>query len=189
MLTISIAMQENKGIGYKGRLPWHLKEELKLFKNNTIGKNILMGQTTYEGLPRKLKDRHTIVCSIDPEYRVDDPDAEVTYDLKKFLEEKEFSDDEVIVCGGASIYRQAYPYCQKALISFVKGEYEVDAYFSVFEMSDWQIDKEVEYEDFIYREMSRKRSDKRIFVTGCCGYIGSHTTVELLNEEIGRAHV
>ncbi|MBQ3376530.1 MAG: UDP-glucose 4-epimerase GalE [Erysipelotrichaceae bacterium] len=182
MLTISIAMQENKGIGYKGRLPWHLKEELKLFKNNTIGKNILMGQTTYEGLPRKLKDRHTIVCSIDPEYRVDDPDAEVTYDLKKFLEEKEFSDDEVIVCGGASIYRQAYPYCQKALISFVKGEYEVDAYFSVFEMSDWQIDKEVEYEDFIYREMSRKRSDKRIFVTGCCGYIGSHTTVELLNE-------
>lgn len=182
MLTISIAMQENKGIGYKGRLPWHLKEELKLFKNNTIGKNILMGQTTYEGLPRKLKDRHTIVCSIDPEYRVDDPDAEVTYDLKRFLEEKEFSDDEVIVCGGASIYRQAYPYCQKALISFVKGEYEVDAYFSVFEMSDWQIDKEVEYEDFIYREMSRKKSDKRIFVTGCCGYIGSHTTVELLNE-------
>ena len=182
MLTISIAMQENKGIGYKGRLPWHLKEELKLFKNNTIGKNILMGQTTYEGLPRKLKDRHTIVCSIDPEYRVDDPDAEVTYDLKGFLEEKEFSDDEVIVCGGASIYRQAYPYCQRALISFVKGEYEVDAYFSVFEMSDWQIDREVEYEDFIYREMSRKRSDKRIFVTGCCGYIGSHTTVELLNE-------
>ena len=181
MLTISIAMQENKGIGYKGRLPWHLKEELKLFKSNTVGKNILMGQTTYEGLPRKLKDRHTIVCSIDPEYKVDDPDAEVTYDLKGFLEEKEFSDDEVIVCGGASIYRQAYPYCQKALISFVKGEYEVDAYFNVFEMSDWQIDKEVEYEDFIYREMSRKRSDKRIFVTGCCGYIGSHTTVELLN--------
>ena len=182
MLTISIAMQENKGIGYKGRLPWHLKEELKLFKSNTVGKNILMGQTTYEGLPRKLKDRHTIVCSIDPEYKVDDPDAEVTYDLKGFLEEKEFSDDEVIVCGGASIYRQAYPYCQKALISFVKGEYEVDAYFNVFEMSDWQIDKEVEYEDFIYREMSRKRSDKRIFVTGCCGYIGSHTTVELLND-------
>lgn len=182
MLTISIAMDENKGIGIKGRLPWHLKEELKLFKSNTVGKTILMGQTTYDGLPRKLKDRHTVVCSIDPEYKVDDPDAEVTYDLMKFLNEKEFSDDEVIVCGGASIYRQAYPFCHKALISFIKGDYEVDTHFDVFDMNDWEVVKEVEYEDFIYREMNRKRSSKRIFVTGCCGYIGSHTTVELLND-------
>lgn len=182
MLTISIAMDENKGIGNKGRLPWHLKEELKLFKSNTVGKTILMGQTTYEGLPRRLKDRHTVVCSNDPEYKVDDPDAEVTYDLMKFLNEKEFSDDEVIVCGGASIYRQAYPFCHKALISFVKGDYEVDTHFDVFDMNDWEIVKEVEYEDFIYREMNRKRSSNRIFVTGCCGYIGSHTTVELLND-------
>ena len=182
MLTISIAMDENKGIGIKGRLPWHLKEELKLFKSNTVGKTILMGQTTDDGLPRKLKDRHTVVCSIDPEYKVDDPDAEVTYDLMKFLNEKEFSDDEVIVCGGASIYRQAYPFCHKALISFVKGDYEVDTHFDVFDMNDWEVVKEVEYEDFIYREMNRKRSSKRIFVTGCCGYIGSHTTVELLND-------
>ena len=182
MLTISIAMDEKKGIGYKGRLPWHLKEELQLFKSNTMGKNILMGQTTYDGLPRKLKGRHTIVCSIDPEYTVDDPDAEVTYDLKKFLDEHEFSDDEVIVCGGASIYRQAYPFCSKALISFVKGEYETDTRFDIFDLNDWNIDKEVEYEDFIYRELSRKRNNKAIFVTGCCGYIGSHTVVELLND-------
>ena len=137
MLTISIAMDQNKGIGIKGRLPWHLKEELKLFKSNTVGKTILMGQTTYDGLPRKLKDRHTVVCSIDPQYKVDDPDAEVTYDLMKFLNEKEFSDDEVIVCGGASIYRQAYPFCHKALISFVKGDYEVDTHFDIFDMNDW----------------------------------------------------
>ena len=182
MLTISIAMDENKGIGIKGRLPWHLKEELKLFKSNTVGKTILMGQTTYDGLPRKLKDRHTVVCSIDPQYKVDDPDAEVTYDLMKFLNEKEFSDDEVIVCGGASIYRQAYPFCHKALISFVKGDYEVDTHFDIFDMNDWEVVKEVEYEDFIYREMNRKKSGKRVFVTGCCGYIGSHTTVELLND-------
>ena len=175
-------MDENKGIGIKGRLPWHLKEELKLFKSNTVGKTILMGQTTYDGLPRKLKDRHTVVCSIDPQYKVDDPDAEVTYDLMKFLNEKEFSDDEVIVCGGASIYRQAYPFCHKALISFVKGDYEVDTHFDIFDMNDWEVVKEVEYEDFIYREMNRKKSGKRVFVTGCCGYIGSHTTVELLND-------
>ena len=182
MLTISIAMDENRGIGYKGRLPWHLKEELKLFKNNTLGKTILMGQTTYDGLPRKLTGRYTVVCSVDPNYKVDDPEAEVTYDLMGFLNEKEFSDDEVIVCGGASIYRQTYPFCHKALISFVKGDYEVDTHFDIFDMNDWEVVREVEYEDFIYREMNRKRSGKRVFVTGCCGYIGSHTTVELLND-------
>ena len=52
MLIISIAIDENKGIGYKGQLPWHLKEELAIFKKNTIGKNIVMGQTTYDNLPR-----------------------------------------------------------------------------------------------------------------------------------------
>ncbi len=176
-------MDQNKGIGIKGQLPWHLKEELQLFKSNTIGKNILMGQTTYDCLPNKLKERHTIVCSIDPKYHTDnDPDAEVIYDLNKFLNEHEFDEEEYIVCGGASIYKQAYPYCQKALISFVKGEYEVDTHFDVFDMNDWNITKEVEHDQFIYREMTRKNDKRNILVTGCAGYIGSHTCVELLND-------
>lgn len=156
MLIISIAVDEHQGIGLKGKMPWHLKEELQLFKANTLGHAILMGQTTYDNLPRKLKGRHTIICSIDPDYTVDDEDAEVIHDLKEFLEEKENSDDIVFVCGGASIYRQAYPYCRKAYISFVKGHYEVDTYFDVLDIGDWDITKEVEYEDFTYREMERK---------------------------------
>lgn len=183
MLIISIAMDENKGIGYKGQLPWHLKDELQIFKRNTIGKNILMGQTTYDCLPRKLKDRHTIVCTIDNNYVItDDPEAEVIYDLKSFLEQHEFDDEEYIVCGGASIYRQAYPYCHKAYVSFVKGQYEVDTYFDIFDMEEWNEDVREEHDDFVYTELSRKEHQKAVFVTGCTGYIGSHTCVELLNE-------
>ena len=152
-------MDPNKGIGYKGALPWHLKEELKLFKRNTLHKNILMGQTTYDGLPRKLVDRHTIVCTIDPEYSTDDPDAEVIYDLKSFLEEHQDDEEEYIICGGASIYKQAYPYCKKAWISFIKDEYEVDTHFDIFDINDWNIDKEIEYDDFIYRELSKSSSN------------------------------
>ena len=159
MLVISIAMDENKGIGFKNALPWHLREELQLFKQNTLYKNIIMGDTTYDNLPRKLKDRHTIVCSLDENYTTDDPDAEVIYDLMTFIHEHEDDEEEYIVCGGASIYRLTYPYCKKALISFVKGEYEVDTYFDVFDMEDWQIVREVEYDDFIYREMVRKEDE------------------------------
>ncbi|MBR2066660.1 MAG: dihydrofolate reductase [Solobacterium sp.] len=156
MLIISIAMDENKGIGYKGALPWHLKEELKLFKANTLHHNLIMGQTTYDGLPRKLNDRHTYVCSLDPQYQIDDPDATVIYDLEAFLKEHEEDDEIYFVCGGASIYKQAYPHCKKAYISFVKGEFKVDTYFDIFQEEDWFIEKEVEYEDFIYKEMVRK---------------------------------
>ena len=157
MLITIVAIDENKGIGLKGKLPWHLKEDLQLFKQNTLHHNILMGQTTYDHMPRKLKDRHTVVCTIDPEYKIEgDDDAEVIYDLKAFLEEHQYDEEEYFICGGASIYRQAYPYCQKAYISFAKGTYEVDTYFDAFNMEDWNIDKEVEYDDFIYREMSRK---------------------------------
>ena len=156
MLIIHVAIDENKGIGKNGSLPWHLKEDLQIFKKNTLHHSVLMGQTTYDNMPRKLKNRHTIVCTIDPEYTLDEEDTEVIYDLKSFLQEHQYDEEEIFVAGGASIYRQAYPYCEKAYISFVKGEHDVDTYFSVFDMNDWDIEKEVEYEDFVYRELKRK---------------------------------
>ncbi len=154
MISFSVAFDPNKGIGIRGALPWHLKDELKIFKQNTMFKHILMGQTTYEGLPRKLVDRYITVVSIDPEYQPED--ADVTHDLIEFLEEHADDETEYIVCGGASIYRQAYPYAEKAYISFVKDEYEVDAWFDEFDMEDWEIVKEEDHPDFIYRELKRK---------------------------------
>ena len=61
MISFSVAMEPDKGIGIRGSLPWHLKDELKLFKQNTLYKHILMGQTTYDNLPRKLVDRYITV--------------------------------------------------------------------------------------------------------------------------------
>ena len=158
MLITIVAIDEEKGIGKNGQLPWHIREDLQLFKQNTLHHSILMGQTTYDHMPRKLRDRHTYVCSIDPEYQItDDPEAEVIHDLEAFLKQHQDDEEEVFVCGGASIYRQSYPYCKKAYISFVKGTHDVDTYFDAFNLDDWIIEKEVEYEQFIYREMRRRK--------------------------------
>ena len=154
MISFSVALDPNKGIGYKGALPWHLKDELKIFKANTMYKNILMGQTTYEGLPRKLVDRYITVASIDPDYVPED--AELTNDLLGFLKEHENDETEYIICGGASIFNQAYPYAKKAYVSFVKDEYEVDTWFNAFDLNEWEIVKEEDHPDFIYRELVRK---------------------------------
>ena len=154
MISFSVAFDPNKGIGIEGSLPWHLKDELKIFKRNTMYKNILMGQTTYDGLPRKLADRYITVVSIDPDYQPED--AEVTHDLIAFLKEHENDETEYIVCGGASIYRQAYPYAKKAYVSFVKDPYDVDTWFDAYNDEDWEVVVEEDYPDFIYRELLRK---------------------------------
>ena len=154
MISFSVAIDPNKGIGIKGSLPWHIKEELQLFKQNTMGKHILMGQTTYDNLPGALPGRKITVVSIDPTYKKEG--VEVTYDLIKFLQDHKDDETEYIVCGGASIYRQAYKYASKAYVSFIKKEYEVDTKFDTFDLNDWNITKEEDHEQFIYRELQRK---------------------------------
>ena len=154
MISFSVAIDPNKGIGIKGSLPWHIKEELQLFKRNTMDKHILMGQTTYDNLPGSLPGRKVIVVTIDPNYSKDD--VEITNDLIKFLQDHQNDETEYIVCGGASIYRQAYPYASKAYVSFIKKEYKVDTKFDSFELNDWDIVEEVDYEQFIYRQLRRK---------------------------------
>ena len=154
MISFSVAIDPNKGIGIKGSLPWHIKEELQLFKRNTMDKTILMGQTTYDNLPGSLPGRKVVVVSNDPNYSKQG--IEVTNDLIQFLQDHQNDETEYIICGGASIYRQAYPYASKAYVSFIKKEYEVDTKFDSFELNDWEIIEEEDHEEFVYRLLKRK---------------------------------
>lgn len=164
MISFSVAFDPNRGIGYKNVMPWHIKEEFRIFRRNTMFKHIVMGQTTYDNLPNKLKDRYITVVSIDPDYAPEG--VEVTHDLIAFLEEHENDETEYIICGGASIYRQAYPYAHKAYISFIKKEYEVDTYFDAYSEDDWDVVVEEEYDEFIFRELKRKNTE-----TECTEYL------------------
>ena len=156
MISFSVALDPNKGIGYKNVLPWHIKEELQVFKRNTLFKNIVMGQTTFDNLPGKLKDRYITVVSLDLDYH---PEGVTVYhDLIGFLKEHENDEEEYIICGGASIFRQAYPYAKKAYVSFIKKEYKVDTYFDVFDLKDWEIMEEEEHKEFISCLLKRKEN-------------------------------
>ena len=156
MISFSVALDPNRGIGYKNVLPWHIKEELQVFKRNTLFKNIVMGQTTFDNLPGKLKDRYITVVSLDPDYH---PEGVTVYhDLIGFLKEHENDEEEYIICGGASIFRQAYPYAKKAYVSFIKKEYKVDTYFDVFDLKDWEIMEEEEHKEFISCLLKRKEN-------------------------------
>ena len=154
MISFSVAVDPHFGIGLKGAMPWHIPEEFKIFRRNTMFKNIVMGQTTFDNLPRKLKDRYITVVSIDPDY--DREGVTVVHDLIAFLEEHKDDETEYIICGGASIYRQSYPYAKKAYVSFIKKEYEVDTHLDAFDPEDWDVVEEEDHEEFVYRELRRR---------------------------------
>lgn len=158
MLSLIVAMDPNQGIGIKGYLPWRIKEDLQLFKQATVNHKIIMGETTFMGLPKALPNRHTIVVSHKEEFTLDIENVSVEHDLLALLKRYEHSDEEVFVCGGSSIYKQALPYVQRLCISHVKKEYPVDAWFPEIAWNQFEKVKEVEYEEFVYCEYMRKES-------------------------------
>ena len=155
MFSFSVAFDSNKGIGINGVLPWYIKEELQLFKKNTLHKNIIMGKTTYNRLPRQLVDRNIFVVSHDEDYQPEG--VTIIRDLLKFLQEHKDDETEYVICGGASIYRQAYPYCEKGYVSFIKERYQTDAYLDCFSINDWDIIEKVNYDKFVYYLLERKK--------------------------------
>jgi len=154
MLSIIVAFDEENGIGKDGWMPWDLPQDLELFKKRTFGHDLVMGATTFLGLKNPLKNRHTYVINEIPldEYE------NVSYitDLFGFLQEAKDSDSEYFVCGGASIYTQALPYCDKMYISHVKGKYPADTHFPDIDYEKWEVIYSEDYGEFILKEYQRR---------------------------------
>lgn len=122
------AMAENRVIGNGNKIPWHLPDDFKFFKQTTMGHLLLMGRKTFESIGRPLPGRETIVLSrsgfshngvktISGLDGLDMPTAGRT----------------VFVCGGAEIYRQTLPDCTDLYLTHVKRTVDGDAFFPPFE--------------------------------------------------------
>lgn len=128
-MNIIACVDKNWGIGYSGKLLTRIPEDLKLFRELTIGKHIIMGRKTMESLPNKcLYNRTNIVLS---RKKIDNPDV-LTFDsVDKLISYKNINipDDECWVIGGGEIYHLLLEYCDTAYITFINHEFEnVDTY-------------------------------------------------------------
>ncbi len=146
MFSLIVAYDENKTIGYKGNIPWHLPEDLKQFKAHTINKRIVMGNNTFKSIGKPLPNRHTIV--ITKNKKEDTSDVSYVSDLISFLKENENTNEEIMICGGASIYKQALPYCNRLYISLVDGKHEGDTYFPDFDISKYMLVNKTKFDGF-----------------------------------------
>ena len=160
MLSLSVAIAKNGVIGLNQKIPWHLSEDLKWFKKNTLGKKILMGRKTYESLPKHLKNRHYIVLTRNKSFKNESVDTIYSIDNAiKFVN----SNEEVVVIGGAEIYRQLLPFVEKMYITKIDKTFEGDTFFPEIDYNNWNIieskkncTNDVEYESIIYEIKSEK---------------------------------
>lgn len=154
MLIAIAAVDQNWGIGLNDKLPWHISEDLALFRKNTLNQKVIMGRKTYENLPGKLKNREIYVVTSDENYRRED--VTVINDFEGFLKQHQFDDEVYFIAGGASIYRQAYPYLFKFYLSVVKGKFEVDTYLDCVDLNDFDCEYKEEHMQFTYYQLVRK---------------------------------
>jgi len=150
-ISLIVAMGENHVIGKNGDLPWHISEDLKWFKKNTIGKPIIMGRKTFETLNKPLPGRHNIVITSDKNYEVDG--ATVTHSLDEALEAAG-EVGEIMICGGSSVYKQALPLVEKMYITLIYHDFEGDTFFPEYDDNQWKeverIDRNQTHDEYDY---------------------------------------
>ena len=138
MLSIIVAVAKNNVIGKDNKLIWHLPEDLKRFKNLTIGHTIIMGRKTFESLGRVLPNRKHVVLSKNTKRITEDENVEIVNDIS-VLKEYINSEEEYFVIGGALIYKLLIPYVTKIYMTKINEEFVGDVFFPKINEEEWNI--------------------------------------------------
>lgn len=128
-------MARNRVIGRDGALPWHLPEDLRRFKQLTMGHHIVMGRKTWESLGRLLPGRHHVIVSRSPGYAV--PGAKVAGSIAAAFTACG-DDSEIFVIGGGEIYALALPDADRILLTEIEQDFEGDAFFPALRPGEWK---------------------------------------------------
>ncbi len=167
MVSLIAAVAENGVIGNHNDLPWHIKSEMKYFVRMTKGKPIILGRQTFESVGNPLKDRPNIVVTRDQTYHHDE--ATITHSIEDALAvaEKiaaETNVDEIMVGGGAEIYKLALPFTDRMYITEVHLKPAGDTHFPAYDPAEWEETKsefhkaqEGESADYTIRVLDRKK--------------------------------
>ena len=140
-IAMIAAVAENRAIGIDNKMPWYLPGDLRYFKAVTMGKPIIMGRKTFESLGKPLPGRTNIVITRDKAYHFDGIKvAHSLGDALSLAEDIALIDgvQELMVIGGAEIYRQALPRAERLYLTKVYKSFEGDAFFPEFDESQWQ---------------------------------------------------
>lgn len=140
-ISVIVARAQNKVIGKDNQMPWHLPVDLAWFRQNTVGKPVIMGRKTYESIGRLLPKRPNIILSRSG-FCVEG--AYSATSLEQAIElAKRFADtDEIMIIGGGELFRQALPMAGTLYLTEIQAEIGGDTVFE-FDEENWKLVEEM----------------------------------------------
>ncbi|MDP1537456.1 MAG: dihydrofolate reductase [Burkholderiales bacterium] len=142
-LSLIVAMAKNRVIGADGKIPWHLPNELQLFKSVTMGHHIIMGRKTWESINRLLPGRTTVIVTRQHDFKV--PGALVVHTLEQAIAQCA-GDSEVFIIGGGELYRAAMPLADRIYLTVVDAEPVGDTRMPEFDPTQWRVHSTQNYD-------------------------------------------
>lgn len=132
-INIIVARSRNGIIGKDGKLPWYLPEDLKFFKEKTMGFPVIMGRKTWESIGKPLKGREKVVLTKNPSYEVKN-----AIKVSSLEEALTLFTGDIFIIGGATLYKQALPLANKVWITEIDKDFEGDATFEALN-KEWKL--------------------------------------------------
>jgi dihydrofolate reductase len=140
-ISLVVAVGENGVIGKDGRLPWHMRSDLKRFRAITIGKPVIMGRRTFQSLKRPLDQRDNIVVTRDPGFRAEGAVVAASFEAALSLARAcaaARGAGEIMVIGGAQVYEAALPHADRIYLTRVYASPEGDTFFADPDPARWR---------------------------------------------------
>lgn len=137
IISFVVAMDERGLIGRNNGLPWRLPDDMRWFREVTMGKPVVMGRKTYESIParfRPLVGRHNIIITRNRDYRAEG--ATVVHSMEEALAAAG-DVEEVMIGGGAEVFRAFLGMADRLYLTQIEGVYDGDAYFPQFDTDEW----------------------------------------------------
>ncbi|MGE7603785.1 dihydrofolate reductase [Peribacillus sp. NPDC097675] len=136
MISLMVAMDENRLIGKNNALPWHLPADLQYFKRVTMGHPIVMGRKTFESIGRILPGRENVIVTRNHDFKVEG--CTILHDVSEIKGFADAHEQEVFVIGGAEIFKAILPVTDRLYITQIHEEFEGDTYFPRINEAEWE---------------------------------------------------
>jgi len=133
-VSLIAALDDSGLIGRDGVMPWHLPDDLRRFRRLTLGKPVVMGRRTFRSIGHPLSGRRNIVVS---RTLSETSGIEVVAVLDRALEICAGA-EEVMIIGGAALYREALPRAERLYLTRIAARFEGDTYFPAVDWSEWR---------------------------------------------------
>jgi dihydrofolate reductase len=138
ILSLLVAAGENNVIGKGNKLPWHLPNDLKYFKNQTWAMPILMGRKTFESIGKPLPGRKSIVITRNEQWQQEG--IEIVHSIEQAIEtSKALGVKEIFVIGGAEIFKTSFSQANRIYLTRIHQDFEGDAYFPEVSDKEWNL--------------------------------------------------